>query len=144
MDIIRRNTDYALRLITLLTGYFQKKASISARNLSKLAAVPYPLTCKLLQKLQKQNIVRSTMGPKGGYGLARNPDQISFLEIVETIQGPIRVNRCLLGPYKCPLKAHCPLHGKLMSLQDDIVRSLRNTKIAELSLAKRNKQEPME
>ena len=144
MDIIRRNTDYALRLITLLTGYFKKGTSVSARNLSKIAVVPYPLTCKLLQKLQKQNIVISTMGPKGGYGLARNPEHISFLEIVETIQGPIHVNRCFLGQYKCPLKGRCPLHGKLKRLQDEIVDSLRNTKIAELTSVKKDKQEHME
>jgi len=54
MDIIRRNTDYALRLMALLAGFSQKKESVSARSLSEIAAVPYPLTCKLLQQLQKK------------------------------------------------------------------------------------------
>ena len=132
MDILRRNTDYALRIMTLLADFFQRKESISARILSKLSAVPYPLTCKLLQKLQKKEIVKSEMGPKGGYGLARNPEQISFLDVVETIQGPISVNRCFLGRYKCPLKQKCPLHGKLMGLQNGIIDTLQNTKISEL------------
>lgn len=132
MDIIRRNTDYALRLMNLLAGFYQKNQAVSARTLSQNASVPYPLTCKLLQKLQKRKIVKSEMGPQGGYLLARSPDQISFHDVIETIQGPISVNRCFLGQYQCPLKGHCPLHGKLMRIQDEIVNSLRNCKIAEL------------
>ena len=132
MDIIRRNTDYALRLMTLLVGFSQKKESISARNLSEQAVVPYPLTCKLLQQLQKSDIVKSEMGPKGGYLLARNPSQISFLDVIQTIQGPISINRCFLGRYKCPLKGNCPLPRKLMGLQNGIIDSLNRTKVSEL------------
>lgn len=132
MDIIRRNTDYALRLMNLLAGFYQKNQAVSARSLSDNAVVPYPLTCKLLQKLQRKKIVKSFMGPRGGYLLARHPEQISFHEVIETIQGPIRVNRCFLGQYQCPLKGKCPLHGKLMRIQDEIINSLQKTKISEL------------
>lgn len=144
MDIIRRNTDYALRLINLLAGFYQKSQAVSARTLSQNAAVPYPLTCKLLQKLQKRKIVDSSMGPRGGYLLARSPDQISFHDVIETIQGPISVNRCFLGQYQCPLKGNCPLHGKLMRIQDEIVTSLRSTKIAELVSGQEVKLENLE
>ena len=132
MDIIRRNTDYALRIIALMVDFFDKKKSVSARILSEQSVVPYPLTCKILQKLQKKGIINSEMGPRGGYFLAHNPGQISFLDIIQTIQGPISVNRCFLGNYKCPLKRNCPLHEKLMGLQNGILDSLRNTKISEL------------
>ena len=132
MDIIRRNTDYALRLMTLLVDFSQQKESLSARRLSEKAAVPYPLTCKLLQQLQKNEIVKSAMGPKGGYFLARSPSQISFLDVIQTIQGPISINRCFMGRYKCPLKGKCPLHRKLIGLQNGIIDSLQNTKLSEL------------
>jgi len=72
------------------------------------------------------------MGPKGGYLLARNPSQISFLDVIQTIQGPISINRCFLGRYKCPLKGNCPLHRKLMGLQNGIIDSLQSTKLSEL------------
>ena len=133
MDIIRRNTDYALRIVALLSGFYQNKKSVSARNLSKESAVPYPLTCKLLHKLQKKEIVSSVMGPKGGYRLAQDPDQINFLDVIETIQGPISVNSCLLGQYQCPRKEDCPLHDKLAVLQTEIVDSLKDRKISELA-----------
>ncbi len=132
MDIIRRNTDYALRLATILAGFSCTEESVSAKILSKEAAVPYPLTCKLLQKMQKKGIIKSEMGPKGGYCLARSPGQISLLEVIQIIQGPICVNRCFLGSYKCPLKGRCPLHKKLMGLQNEIVHSLDNTYLSDL------------
>jgi Rrf2 family protein len=132
MDIIRRNTDYALRLMNILAKFYQTKEAVSARTLSKDSVVPYPLTCKLLQKLQKNKIVKSLMGPRGGYLLSRNPDQISFREVIETIQGPIHINRCFLGNYQCPMKGNCPLHGKLMKIQNEIIDSLENSKISDL------------
>lgn len=132
MDIIRRNTDYALRMMNLLADFYRKNEAVSARTLSRDAVVPYPLTCKLLQKLQKKKIVNSLMGPRGGYLLARHPEQISFYEVIETIQGPISVNRCFLGQYQCPLKGKCPLHRKLIRIQDEIINSLQKTKISEL------------
>ena len=132
MDIIKRNTDYALRIIAVLNDSFHTGEFISARALSREAVVPYPLTCKLLQKLQKREIVKSEMGPRGGYFLAHSPDQISFLNIIETIQGPIRINRCFSGEYHCPLRGKCGLHDKLGRLQAEVVNSLQNSKIGDL------------
>ncbi len=132
MDIIRRNTDYALRLMNLLAEFYQKNEAVSARTLSNDAVVPYPLTCKLLQKLQKKKIVKSLMGPRGGYLLSRNPEQISFHEVIEIIQGPISINRCFLGNYQCPMKGNCHLHGKLTQIQNEIINSLQKSKISDL------------
>jgi Rrf2 family protein len=132
VDLIRRNTDYALRLIAGLTAESSAAKVLSAKSLSQKHNVPYPLTCKLLQKYQQAGIVKSTMGPKGGFCLARRPSEITFLELVEIIQGPIRVNRCLMEPFVCPMKERCPLHPKLADLQEEMQRQLRNTTLAEL------------
>ena len=131
MDIIKRNTDYALRLLNLMAGFYRNKEAVSARILSNNADVPYPVTCKLLQKLQKNRLVKSVMGPRGGYLLCRDPEQISFLDVIETIQGPVSVNRCFLGNYQCPMKENCALHVKLSRIQNEIVNSFQRCKIAD-------------
>lgn len=133
MDLIRRNTDYALRLAANLATEYNKDKALSAKTLSINNNVPYPLTCKLLQKFQQAGIVASTMGPKGGFRLAKTPAEITFLELISIIQGPISVNRCLLGPYACPLKGHCPLHPKLAGLQQDIEQHLKTATLADLT-----------
>jgi Rrf2 family iron-sulfur cluster assembly transcriptional regulator len=132
MDLIRRNTDYALRLTAALAGQYDAGKVLSARVLSQDNNVPYTLACKLLQKFQQAGVVKSIMGPKGGFSLARRPSEITLLELIEIIQGNIRVNRCMAGPLTCPLRERCPLHPKLADLQEEIQRHLRNTTLAEL------------
>ena len=126
MEVIRRNTDYALRIVTILAHNKESGQAISSRLLAKEAKVSYALTCKLLQKLQQDGIVKSIMGPKGGFILADLPEKVSFMDVVQSIQGPIRMNRCLLGDYTCPLKGKCPLHGKLADIQEEVSGHLRS------------------
>lgn len=132
MDIIRRNTDYAFRLITAMIDTWATDHVVSAKALSGQAKVSYALTCKLLQRLQKEGYIQSTMGSKGGFRLARPPEQITFLEIIEAIQGPLCVNRCQLSSFSCPLKGKCPLHGKFLSLQKEMIGYLKNMNIGQL------------
>jgi Rrf2 family protein len=132
MDLIRRNTDYALRLVVALAAQYNTGQVLSARALSQQNNVPYPLTSKLLQKYQQAGIIKSTMGARGGFGLTRRPMEITLLELIEIIQGPIRANRCILGTFDCPMKIRCPLHPKLNDLQEEIERHLRNTTLAEM------------
>ncbi len=127
MDIIRRNTDYALRLAVGLAGAYRHGRQVSVRKLAQENNVPYAITSKLLQKLQNSGVLKSTMGSRGGFQLNRPPAEITFLEIVEAIQGRISVNKCLLGHYACPMKRNCPLHPKLAGLQTDIIRHLKET-----------------
>ena len=127
MDLIRRDTDYAFRLTAVLAQNNGDDKTLSARALAQQTQVSYTLTCKLLQKLAHAGIVESIMGPKGGWKLARKPERIQFRHVVEAIQGPVAVNRCLLGGFDCPLKKQCPAHPKMAILQtkiDDFLKEL--------------------
>jgi Rrf2 family protein len=132
VDLIRRNTDYAVRLITTLASQFEAGKVLSARTLASENSVPYTLACKLLQKYQQSGVIKSIMGPKGGFTLARRPSEITLLELIETIQGNIHINRCFASPLGCPNRERCPLNPKLADLQEEIQRYLRNTTLAEL------------
>jgi Rrf2 family iron-sulfur cluster assembly transcriptional regulator len=117
MDIIRRNTDYALCLMVHLAERFDEEA-VSTKLMANQEKISYPIACKLMQKLQKHKLVESMMGPKGGFRLSRKPSQINALEIIEVIQGPVSVNRCLLDVYECPRRLRCPINDKLTELQN--------------------------
>ena len=116
MDVLRRNTDYALHMMVNLANHFNGKF-ISARRLASEGNFSYPLGCKILQKLHKANLVESGMGPKGGFALSREPSQINLMEIITALQGGIRLNRCLLGGEGCEFEPECEINTKLTCLQ---------------------------
>lgn len=131
MDLIRRDTDYALRLAAELAKAYDSQKPLSARVLAKNNHVSYALACKLLQKLAAAGLVESTMGPRGGFVLAQQPQAITFGQIIEAIQGPVSVIRCLIGDFKCPMKAHCPVNPKLYQMQQQINSFLNDVTLAE-------------
>jgi len=131
MDLIRRDTDYAFRIAAELAQCDDEHKALSAKILAKQTKVSYALTCKILQKLGHAGIAESTMGPKGGWKLAKKPEQIEFGHIIEAVQGPVAVNRCLLGDFKCPLKTQCPAHPKMAVLQNKIDGFLKELTLKE-------------
>ena len=116
MDVLRRNTDYALRIMVNLASHFNGEF-LSARQLASEGNFSYQLGCKLLQKLGKDKLVKSSMGPKGGFVLSRKPSQITLLEIINVLQGGIRLNRCLVGGNGCEFEPECELSTKLACIQ---------------------------
>ncbi|RKY05926.1 MAG: hypothetical protein DRP56_08355 [Planctomycetota bacterium] len=131
MDIIRRDTDYAFRFAARLAGAYGEDRLLSARVLAKDNGVSYALSCKILQKLANADIVTSTMGSKGGFRLSKEPEEIEFKQIVEAVQGPISVNKCLMGDYQCSLKGSCPAHPKMAGLQSQINGYLKKLTLQE-------------
>ncbi len=131
MDVIRRNTDYALRLLVNLAMHFGDGV-ISARVLSKEEDVSYQLSCKLLQKLSAAGVVKSTMGVNGGFVLSKPPSEINLSNVINVIQGPLTLNRCVLNKDACPRQGTCPITGKLKILQDSLSNSLNNITLADM------------
>jgi Rrf2 family protein len=132
MDILRRNTDYALRLMVCLAKEYGNGA-LPTRTLAENEDVSYQLACKLMQQLHAAGLVESSMGPKGGFRLSREPAAISILEVIEAIQGPLRLNRCLLSDAACPRQDSCPVRVKIGELQDRMDAYLGGVTLGELA-----------
>ena len=139
MDIVRRNTDYALRAMVNLARN-HNHGPVSSRIISDQEKVPYQLMCKLMQKLNNAGLVTSYMGPKGGFCLSREPSKINILEVIDTIQEPISLNRCLLAKDICPRQKYCSVRPKLVALQDYIGHYLSNITLDELVPGKSKKK----
>jgi Rrf2 family transcriptional regulator, cysteine metabolism repressor len=128
MDIIRRNTDYALRAAVELAGRFGGEP-VSTKEIAVRQQIPYQLACKLMQRLHNAGIVKSEMGPSGGFKLCKNPSKITVRRLVEIIQGPVRLNNCKL----CRLSCRCTISPELTRLQGKINEFLDGLTLRQLA-----------
>jgi Rrf2 family protein len=128
MDIIRRNTDYALRAAVELAGRFGGEP-VSTKEIADRQQIPYQLACKLMQRLHNAGIAKSEMGPAGGFMLSKNPSKITVRKVVEIIQGPVRLNNCKL----CRLSHHCTVSPELARLQGKINEFLDDLTLRQLA-----------
>lgn len=103
-------SDYAVRIVRYLCT-LREKANAEAIAVS--THVSFRFTLKILQKLVAADIVKSCRGISGGYFLAKMPAEISVKDIVEIIEGPVSINRCLEDSHDCNLfydKNQCSYH----------------------------------
>jgi len=112
---------------------------VPTRDIAADEGISYELTCKLLQKLSKARLVKSTMGPNGGFELNRNPEKITLAQVIEQVQGPVKLNRCLLPGFKCPKKKNCTVREKLAELQEHIDNYFEEITLADLVNGKNKK-----
>ena len=117
MDVLRRNTDYGLRMMAALAQDFGSGRAISARQLARDGHFSYQLGCKLLQKLRKAGLVKSDMGPKGGFSLGKKPSEINLMDIITVLQGGVQLNKCIVDADGCEFQSECEISTKLSCLQ---------------------------
>ena len=119
--------------------------SIAGKDLAKFQGISESYLSKAFTKLSKSGIIRSTSGVKGGYELARDPEDISFWDVVEAIEGPSRLFQCtgilkniiIAEPQEKSLSRECPcLIKDVMHEAEDKMRDyLRGKTLLELHLA---------
>ena len=102
------------------TKYIAKTLQISEAHLSKV-----------MQRLVKAGILHSTRGPKGGFKLIKNPNELTLLEIYENIDGPIYIENCIMKSTQCTASS-CVMGNILAKLNRDLKHYLQNTKISDL------------
>ena len=77
------------------------KNAMDSKKVSNISCVPLRFTVKILRKLIKGGLVKSYKGVNGGYAAARPLGKVSMFDIVELINGPLVISKCLNGSYEC-------------------------------------------
>lgn len=124
MNLLKQNSDYALRIMVNLGENSDAEASISANKLAHSEDISEQFTAKILQKLAKAGLVESVMGVKGGYRIAKKPQDITMLEVIEAMQGAITLNNCSPGIASCPRQPSCPIAKYVCILENDVLAKL--------------------
>ncbi|HNQ87912.1 MAG TPA: Rrf2 family transcriptional regulator [Verrucomicrobiota bacterium] len=108
--------------------------------LSRDEGIPRSFLAKVFQQLARAGLVRSLRGVGGGFVLARQPDQITVLEVLEAIEGRLALQRCTLDMAACRDTAGCRLCGLLGRAQDRMRDVLGQTTLAELAGVEHRKE----
>ena len=125
---ITRQADYALRAVMYLSQ--QKEDKRAATNqIAKQQGIPPSFLAKIISQLSVAGLINTSRGARGGVSLARQPDQISVLEVVEAIDGPITLNECTTN--KCSFGDDCVMRPVWCDARDELVKRLRAANFAQ-------------
>jgi Rrf2 family protein len=129
---ISRKIDYGLRAMIYLSSIAQDSV-VPFREIARQMDVPEDFLAKILKTLVDQGLVRSTRGPHGGYALARPPTAISFLDVIEAVEGPVALNVCLDGEDACGHSTSCTMVSVWRLGQERMLDVYRQAKLSELA-----------
>ncbi len=133
--MIAQKTRYALRSLLFLAEE-QGGAPVQLSRIAETQRVPPKYLELIMLDLKKAGLVKSARGPKGGYQLARPSDEISFGEIVRTMEGPIALVSCASVNFYAPCgdcqdEATCAIRHAMMRVRDETARILDGTSLAD-------------
>ncbi len=128
---INRKIDYALRAVIYLTCR-QSEKPCSVGEIAQNEDVPKKFLEKIIQDLIRCGLVRSHRGPKGGYTLARDPDEVTFKDIVEAVDGPVSLNICVSETGECGMMPTCGMHWVWEEGQRRVMELFANTTLADM------------
>ena len=129
---ITLESDYALRIVSALS---EIDDVIDANTIAEKTSVSLRFALKILHKLVLGDLVISYKGAKGGYKLKASPDKITLKSVIELIDGPIAIVRCLESSEKCSMindKTTCIYHHIFDKISIDLAKKLSNITISDV------------
>ena len=129
---ITRQADYALRAMLFLARMDPTKRAATSQ-IAEMQHIPPSFLAKIISQLSIAGLIHTSRGARGGVLLARPAEQISVLEVVEAIDGPMELNECTSGAGGCPFGENCPLRPIWCDTQRELFEKLRNTNFAQLA-----------
>jgi Rrf2 family iron-sulfur cluster assembly transcriptional regulator len=131
---ISRKADYAIRGMIYLAS--RPAGSVSSiKNIAAYAEASPSFLAKIFQQFNKMGVVKSYRGTGGGFLLGRPAGEITLLDIVEAVDGPVWVNRCLLGKGTCDRDETCPAHPVWKEVQEKLKKMLGDITLKRLACA---------
>ena len=128
---ITRQADYAVRAVLHLARSGSAERSATSM-IAKEQNIPPSFLAKIISQLSIAGLLHTSRGARGGVTLAREPKDITLLEVVEAIDGPIQLNECVANDGVCTFEENCPIRPVWCDAQDELVKRLKGTSFADM------------
>jgi FeS assembly SUF system regulator len=144
---LSKTTDYGIVLMAQLASEAQPAGSsarettaigsaqrepLNARELAESSDLPVPMVSKILKALAKEGLLVSQRGAKGGYSLARAPEDLPVSEMIRVLEGPVALTDCAIGPSLCEHETMCAVREPWQKISRVVERALADVTLADL------------
>ena len=128
---VTKLADYGIVMLTHFATH--RESTYNARDIANVVRLPLPVVSKVLKLLSKAGLLASQRGTKGGYGLARSPEEITIAAIIRALEGPIAVTECTDVNRDCGLELGCPVRTNWHLINQAIQSALEKITLAEMT-----------
>jgi len=128
---LTRKADYAIRCVLILSSQKNKIANVT--EVAEQMDIPKNFLAKIVQQLVKAGILASIRGINGGFKLAKETHEINLLDVIETVEGPLGMNRCVIDKRRCNFSNLCPVHPIWIELRALVVERLKSVDFSMLA-----------
>jgi len=128
---LSKTTDYGIVLLARLA----RDPSALPRNARELAEgsdLPVPMVSKVLKALAREGLLVSQRGSKGGYRLAREPEELTVSEMISVLEGPVALTDCAIGPEQCEHESLCAVREPWQLISRVVEKALADVTLADL------------
>ncbi len=126
-----KQADYGIVLLTRMAS--QPDRQFNASEAAAETHLPPPIVSKILKILAREGLLVSHRGVKGGYSLARDPEETTMSEIITALEGPIAITECIDNtPGECSQEPICPTRGNWQRINKAIRQALDSITLAEM------------
>ncbi|HMU93987.1 MAG TPA: Rrf2 family transcriptional regulator [Anaerolineales bacterium] len=127
---ITRQADYAVRAVLHLARTGDQRTATS--TIAEEQHIPPSFLAKIISQLSIAGLLHTSRGARGGVTLAREAKEITLLEVIEAIDGPIQLNECVGENGICSFDESCPLRPVWCDAQEELVGRLKGTNFADM------------
>lgn len=123
-------TDYATVILSFMAR--DRAQMRAAMEIATMTGIALPTVSKILKLLVNANVLISTRGAKGGYALARMPEEISVAAVISALEGPIALTECSISHQGCEQASGCDILGNWGLINQTIHNALESVTVADL------------
>jgi Rrf2 family protein len=129
---LSKKSDYGLIAVKHLATRGVDAAQ-SASDIAEAYGISSTLLAKVLQKLARGGLVIAQHGSTGGYRLARHPSEISALDVISAVDGPVFITSCITSHGECYQSPTCTVREPLRRVNESIMQVLSTVTISQMS-----------
>lgn len=127
---VSKTLDYAVRSLTYMSKRPVERFNI--KDISEKQHIPLNYLAKIMRKLVNRGIIRSMVGPEGGYALRKSPKEINLRDVYEAIEGELKIIDCMDKDSICVLYENCPQLPVWDKLQVSMIKILESTTLEDM------------